>query len=248
MGSTSKISRIETGERPATARDIRDLGRFYGITDREQDELQKLAIEARKKGWWADYRVHDEQAATYLGLETAASSTEMVENLRWPGPLQTPELTRALLSRLRPAGELSEQFIEDQITVRRMRRQRLTSGDLAYHAILDEAMFHRPYGPDIIKNQVAEIIDLNSLDNLIVQVVPFDVGVYPGLDGTFHILRFPHPGLDAIVFVEGLLGNHLVDRGSDVDHYALVFRSVAENSALDPDKSLTWLKRIHQTL
>ena len=249
MGSTSKISRIETGERAAVARDIRDLGRFYRASEEEIAELQNLAVEARRKGWWADYSVQDDQAATFLGLETAAIRLDMLETLRWPGLLQTPAVTRALMGGLRPVGELSDQLIADQVSVRQKRQERFIAGELAMHAIVDEAMFRRPLGDGVVAAQVVSILEMISLPNLTFQVVPFSVGSYPGLDGTFQLLEYPAEfGLSPSVYVEGLLGNYIVDNAAQVEHYKTVFRSVAKNNALTPDESRAWLTEIHRKL
>ena len=48
MCSPSKVSRIETGHRRVTLRDVRDLCDLYGVTDQaERDRLMKLAREAQ---------------------------------------------------------------------------------------------------------------------------------------------------------------------------------------------------------
>ncbi len=249
MGSTSKISRLETGERAAVARDVRDLGRFYGASEDEIAELQGLAVEARRRGWWADFSVQDDQAATFLGLESASIHLDALETLRVPGLLQTSEVTRALLSRVRPAGELTERFIEDQVAVRQKRQERLISGELSFHAIVDEAMFWRPLGDGVIAAQIVRILELIQLPNLTLQVVPFTAGPYPGLDGTFQILKYPaNFGLAPMVYVEGLFGNFIVDNTVQVEHYGTVFQSVLTESALGPVESTAWLKKFHHTL
>src|SRR5688572_28275952 len=52
----SKITRIESGERAASARDVRDLCDIYGITDdAERGRLMTLARESRQRGWWQEY-------------------------------------------------------------------------------------------------------------------------------------------------------------------------------------------------
>jgi transcriptional regulator with XRE-family HTH domain len=63
--SPSKVSRIETGHRGATLRDIRDLCNLYGITDEaERDRLMTLAREGKQQGWWQSY---DLPYSNYVG-------------------------------------------------------------------------------------------------------------------------------------------------------------------------------------
>ena len=50
--STPKISRIETGTRSPTLRDVRDLCVLYRVGDAEQERLMTIAREAKQQGWW----------------------------------------------------------------------------------------------------------------------------------------------------------------------------------------------------
>src|SRR5664279_5316760 len=95
--SPAKISRIETAVRGVQARDVRDLARFYAVSAEEQANLMALATDARRKGWWQDYRSLDEQTQTYIGLESAAAQMWEFQTLRMPGLLQTADYTRAFV-------------------------------------------------------------------------------------------------------------------------------------------------------
>ena len=54
--SPSKVSRMETGQRGATPRDIRDLCELYGVSDAaERDRLVMLAKEGKQQGWWQSF-------------------------------------------------------------------------------------------------------------------------------------------------------------------------------------------------
>jgi len=244
MVSPSKISRLEGGERAPQARDVRDLGRYYEAPEEEIEELQALVSEARRKGWWAHYSLdNDEQVDLYLGLETAASSLKSFENLRWPGLLQTEEVSRVMVEGLRLAGELSREFIKDQVLIRRERQRRVLDGELRLHAIMDEAMFRRPLGEGLVEQQAKRVREWSrSLSNVVIQIVPLSRGAYPGLDGTFNLLQYPdNSGLDEVAFVEGLRGNMLIERPSLVERYRSIFQNISDQYALDPRSSAVWL-------
>ena len=49
--SATKISRIETGVRRASLRDVRDLCQIYRLDELNTAELMELAREARQPGW-----------------------------------------------------------------------------------------------------------------------------------------------------------------------------------------------------
>src|SRR4051812_502769 len=87
MCSVAKISRMETAGRGVAPRDVRDLCRLYQVSDAERDELIQFANDAKKPGWWQDYRTLDETTATFIGLETAADRFQWFEGLRMPGLL-----------------------------------------------------------------------------------------------------------------------------------------------------------------
>src|ERR1700733_12828182 len=65
--SAAKVSRIETGARRVSLRDVRDLCQIYGVGDQEAAQLMDLARRARENGWWAHY--DDLGVGPYFDLE-----------------------------------------------------------------------------------------------------------------------------------------------------------------------------------
>jgi transcriptional regulator with XRE-family HTH domain len=244
--SVAKISRMETGDRPVQLRDVRDLCRFYGVPDGTRDELMQAAVEARRPGWWQDFRTLDEQVATYIGLEDAASSFQTFEIVRMPGLLQNEDYSRALIPRLRPPGELTEEWINDTVVSRTRRQERVSSGALTVHAIIDEAVLRRPVGDDgIMRLQVERLLTEGRRPNVTLQVIPFANGPHPGMDGSFEVLSFATASLSEVVFVEGLLGNFLIDKAPEVDHYLAVFADLGTRFALSVGDTMDWLETFH---
>lgn len=249
MCSAAKISRMETAGRGVQPRDVRDLCRFYGVSDAIRDDLIQAASDARKPGWWQDFRTLDEQVSTYVGLETAAEELKYFDPLRLLGLFQTSEYSTALLRDLRPVGELTDQWIAETVAVRSKRQERMHSAQLRVHAIIDEAALRRPIGgAEIMLRQIDRLLSDAARPNVTLQVVPFSVGPYPGLDGSFQHLRFPAEQLDGVVFVEGLLGNFLLDKSADVDRYLAVFDDISRRYALPADQTSTWLKALRAEL
>ena len=105
--SPSKVSRMETGVRTATMRDIRDLCDVYEVTDRSQrDYLMELGRESRRQGWWQAY---DVPFGTYLGLENDATSISEFHPTVIPGLLQTANYARAIMMGVGLSPEAIEQ-------------------------------------------------------------------------------------------------------------------------------------------
>ena len=87
--SATKISRLETGARRPSLRDVRDLCGIYEVDASTSAELMSLAKEARAAGWWTQY--DDLNLDPLIGLEDAAATITCYSMFYMPGLLQTRE-------------------------------------------------------------------------------------------------------------------------------------------------------------
>jgi transcriptional regulator with XRE-family HTH domain len=245
--SPSKVSRMETGQRGATLRDVRDLCQLYDVTDSaERDRLMALAREGRQQGWWQSY---DLPYSTYVGLEAEAVSVRDYDSAVVPGPLQTADYVRALHEAAIPqrsVPELTPDIIDQRIE-ERLRRQKLLirkdPAPLRFWVILDEAALHRVVGSaEVMKAQLLQLVEMSKLPNVNIQVIPYDVGAHPALDSTFNILDFDGPA-PSIVYVEGLVGRIYLERPEDLDRYSRVFR-VLSQMALSSEQSVELISKV----
>jgi transcriptional regulator with XRE-family HTH domain len=235
--SPSKVSRMETGQRGATLRDVRDLCDLYGVTDEAQREsMMELAAEGKQPGWWSGYELY--QFAQYVGLETAAAELWSYKALTIPGLLQTEDYVHALNKELIPAPAIEREaaFVE----VRLKRQQRLTeSPPLRMRVILDEGALRRVVGgPLVMAGQLDWLVEMVSHPDadIDIQVVPFSAGAGPAMESTFNLLWFAPPE-PSVVYVEGLSGWMYLDREQDTARYRQVFERLRE-IALTPQESL----------
>jgi transcriptional regulator with XRE-family HTH domain len=238
--SPSKISRIETGQRGATLRDVRDLCDLYAVTDpTERGRLMTLAKEGKQQGWWQSY---DLPYSTYVGLEAEATSIRDYDSAVVPGLLQTSAYARALFEAPLPEpgiGEIGDKLIDVRVEARLRRQDLLTQKDheLDFSVILDEAVLHRVIGsPEIMREQFRHLVKMSSLKNVSIQIIPYSIGAHPALDSNFNILTFAGEAAD-IVYVEGLVGKVYVERPEDVDRYRRVYSRLSE-LALSAEKSI----------
>jgi transcriptional regulator with XRE-family HTH domain len=242
--SPSKISRLETGQRGVSARDIRDLCDLYQVADPVQrDHLNALARQGRGPAWWQPY---DLPYATYVGLEAAAAKISDFEPGVFPGLLQIPQYARAIHEAAMP--RLSPAALDMRLDERRRRQRILTRPDPPppdLQAVLDEAILHRIVGSRAIMcGQIARVIEACELPNVTVQVLPFDAGAHPALDSTFIILEFPDP-VPGVVYVEGLVGQLYLERTQDLERYVKVFERLCGIS-LNQRQSIDLLARMCQ--
>jgi transcriptional regulator with XRE-family HTH domain len=126
----------------------------------------------------------------FVELEATATTIRSFECQLIPGLLQTEDYARAVF-RFRPERFTATQI--DELVAARASRQNVLTSPAAPMAwfILDEAILHRPVGGAIVmRAQLAHLLAVADASNLFVQVVPFQAGEYPGLDGGLTILSF----------------------------------------------------------
>lgn len=237
-GSESKISRMELGRVSFKIRDVEDLLTLYGISAHEERRLLlDLANEANSAGWWHTFSdVLPTWFQTYVGLEEAASLIRTYEVQFVPGLLQTPEYARAVVRLGQPTAPKDE--IDRRVDLR-LARQSMLDKPMAPRlwAILDEGVLRRPVGgSDVMRAQIEHLIELTSSSNVVIQVVPFQVGGHAAEGGAFTILRFREPELADVVYLEQLTSALYLDKRDDVDRYAQVMERVSVD-ALPPDRT-----------
>lgn len=238
--SPSKVSRMETGQRAATGRDVRDLCRIYGVLDdAEVALLMDMAREGKQQAWWQPYEL--EYFATYVGLEQAATSLSYYMSAVVPGLLQTADYARAII-----AGGLPSEFNPSEFNVERrddlidvkLRRQQVLTRDppLRISVVLDEAVLHRVVGgPAVMAAQLRHLVEMSAMPNVAVQVIPFAAGAHPAMDDLFTILDFQDVA-PPLVYIEGLMGWLYIEREHEVARYRRIFEHL-RSIALSPQET-----------
>jgi hypothetical protein len=219
--SESKISRMELGRVGFKERDVADLLTLYGISDPgDREAVLSLARDANAPGWWQRYSdVAPNWFQPYIDLEAAASLIRLYHVQFVPGLLQTRDYARAII---RGAPELSSgEELERRVDLRIERQQLLTRPDPPHvWVVLDEAVLHRAIGGrDVLRAQLAALVEATKLPNITLQVVPFDTGKHPG-EVQFTLLRYAEEELPDLVFMEQLYSALYLDKREDVDMYA----------------------------
>lgn len=245
--SATKISRIETGARRASIRDVRDLCQLYGVADQpEAEELLTLARQAREPGWWSRYvdpRLHD----AYIGLEQEAATITSYSMYWVPALLQTAEYARALVLGWRRG--VPPPMLDERIDAR-MRRKRILerARPPRYRALLDEAVIRRQVGgAEVMADQLGRILDWAADGKASVQVIPFTAGAHAGFDSNFDLFEF-EPGSiqNPVVYVESLFSALYYERPADIDRYRDAIESLRESS-LNVPSSLSMISDVRDS-
>lgn len=166
-------------------------------------------------------------------FEARATRIRMWESSVVPGLLQTPDYARAALS----AGTTND--LEADLE-RRLSRQaavfdkpkppRVTAflGWAAVSQIVG--------GPDVMRGQIARLIEVSELPYVSVRVVENEVGAHPGLDGPFMILTV---GNRDIAYTEAAMRGCFLTEPFDVQEVTLWYDSISDIAApVGPSRAL----------
>jgi len=229
--STSKLSRLETGQRGASARDVNDLCNLYEVDDEQRQHLLELASEGKQRAWWQALAL---PYSTYVGLEAEAISISDYGLGIVPGLLQTADYARAVVRAAVPrwVPEVVEQRVQGRIA-----RQQLLQAETAPHfeAVVDESVLHRVVGsPGVMQAQLERLLAMSDLPNVTLRVIPYEAGALPAGNNKFIILGFAQPAISDVVFIEGLTGDLYLEDPRDVEIYIMTFRTLVQLAA-SPD-------------
>jgi hypothetical protein len=207
--SPSKIIRIEAGSVGVSTNDMKALLRLYKITDPARTaDLLALARAARERT--STYRDVPPRLLQFIEYEAAASSIRGFQPLLVPGLLQTEEYARAVIQQFMDTS--SRTHIDSLVKIRMQRQEVLSRSDppkLLF--VLDEAVIRRRVGGEaVMRRQIHHLIETAGRRNATLEVVPFSVGVHPGMQGPFVILEFPDAADDEVLYLESSRGDLII--------------------------------------
>ncbi|BCY09268.1 helix-turn-helix transcriptional regulator [Actinoplanes sp. L3-i22] len=243
--ASSKITRIEKGQRLATVRDIVDLCRIYDLSDEIRDRLTELAKGSRERQWWQRSDLSP-PLQILIGMEGSAKSILEYELTYFPGLLQTPDYADAVLRSWTTDPDKRSEFVAV-----RMRRQAIfeSPDPPDVQTIVDEAVVRRMVGgPQIMREQLAHIIERVSSGCCDLRVMPFSAGSYQGLHNGFTVLSFGNfadlPGetlIPGVVYLELSDEARYLDASDDVAYHVSRFEKMRAQ-ALTTEESIDLLR------
>ncbi len=243
--SATKVSRLETGARRPSLRDVRDLCLLYGVDEATATELMGLARGAREQGWWTQYE--DLNLDPYIGLEQEAAAITCYSMYYMPALLQTEDYARAIIKAIAP--KIDPDIHQQRVEVRLRRQQQFGETRWPrYRVLLDEAVLRRRVGGSaLMVGQFDKVLDAARQSRATIQVIPFDAGEYTAVDSYFVLLEFDEDSnLSPVVFIEGLTGNQYIERKADIARYREAIESMRD-SALSPRDSLSLMLELRES-
>jgi transcriptional regulator with XRE-family HTH domain len=195
----SKVSRVETGQRGITPRELRQLLAEYGVDERVRETLAALARPLGGNGWWRSYMdVLPAAFVDYAILESAASRITIYETQQVPALLQTQEYAEAIAAADALADEETRHKLVQATAARRRAVLREQRPDLAI--VLGEGALRQEVGaPSVMREQA-----LALASGIPFRVLPFTAGAPAALAaGPMTILEFAGAAELGVVYLGG---------------------------------------------
>ncbi|GAA4970851.1 helix-turn-helix transcriptional regulator [Yinghuangia aomiensis] len=140
-------------------------------------------------------RLTDDQPGwfdTFAKAEAAAVRIRTFQPQVIPGLLQCEEYMRVLLRRARVPANTIDMWVD-----RRLKRKPVLTKTEApeYWAVVDEAALLRLAQDKVVaKAQLAHLLELVELNNVVLEMVPIEAGLHACMDGAFVLLSVPGKG------------------------------------------------------
>ncbi|PRY45955.1 helix-turn-helix domain-containing protein [Umezawaea tangerina] len=203
--SASKIIRIETGAVGIGITDLKALLGQYKVTDaKKTNELLDMARSSKKSSWWDKYKNHlKPDFIQFLGFQESASLVRQFQFLFIPGLLQTREYAEAMFDSYETDPEVTQSRVEV-----RMQRQHLLTRENGprFSFVLDESTLRRQIGgATVMREQLLHLKEVSRYPSVDIHVLPFSIGVRPGMENSFSVLEFlpdDYENTDYVVQIE----------------------------------------------
>lgn len=214
-----------------------------------EDTAELLAIlpAARKRTAGEAATSDPDQFDLYIGLESGATRIESYDALVLNGLVQTAEYAEALL---RGHGQgLPEAEVRRRLRLRLRRRDLLTAeSPTQLWLVISQQVLETPVGgPEVMRGQLAQLLELAALPNVDVQVLPRSVVPHPGLHGAFTIMSFPIPGDAGLVYVETRVRGLYFEQPHELQEYAQVLNHLRV-LARPPEESSRLIDKIRKEI
>lgn len=229
--SGSLIGMIENKNRSPSLDFARGCDEFFDMPG----TFERMQVRVRAEPlpeWFRPFAIHEAKATALYNFQLAIV----------PGLLQTPAYARALLSkRMGMSEEESERLVQA-----RLERQAILdrAEPPMFWAVTDEAVLRRPVGgPEVMHAQVEHMIEMGRRPNVMIQVIPQDVGVHDGLNGSFVIAE--SADAPSIVYLETAMTGFTIEHPEHVAVVRLAYETLRAE-ALSPAASLALMEEIAQ--
>lgn len=203
------VSNWEAGRLRPTDKSMKRLDEAWD-TGGHFERLHRYACSGHDPDWFRQY----------VQYETAADVIKIFHGKNVPLLVQTEAYAQAVL---RAAGHAEQ---AEATTKARMKRQEvLTRPKPPYLWILiDQEVLDSPVGGcEVMREQLARLLDVTEMPRVCVRVVPRDTGWHPGHDGPFQVLKVS--GRE-VAYAGAQIGGRMIEAGDEAEIMAVRFDEI----------------------
>jgi hypothetical protein len=130
------------------------------------------------------------------------------------------------------------------VRIRRQDRVTTDTNPLRLWTVLDEAALRRVVGSrSVMREQLEHLIELSQVPHVTVQVLPFEVGAHPGINGQYAILEFVDAADSSVVYIEGVTSDLYLEKPHDVQKYTVMYEHLRAQ-ALNVEQSRQFIENV----
>nr|MDT0662539.1 helix-turn-helix transcriptional regulator [Micromonospora sp. DSM 115978] len=224
--SAKHVGAIERAERPALPDYLKAVDRAFGTN--LMTFYREFVVGEAAPIWYRPF----------VEYEAKATLIRAFHPLLIPGLLQTEAYARAVIARYGLRGEEADAMLTTRLGRQEILHRRQDPCRLV--AVIDESVLHRRAGsPDVMREQLKAMVAACENPNIRVQIIPSDVGVYPGMDGPFVLATVEGR---PVGFLEGYLKGRVVESPGNTAELEGVWEDIRDY-ALPGQQSLDLIMR-----
>lgn len=234
--SEASVSSMEQGRRTPQPEFLEAVDRLLdagGLLASARGDVEQAKARARVRhpAWFRDYAV----------MERDAIELHYFSTLTVPGLLQTEDYARTMFALRQPV--VSEDVIEQRVSARTERQRVLTRpSPPLVTAVIDESVLLRPVGGEQVRRgQLRRLLQLGSLRNMLVHVLPLSCEDHAALEGPFVLLT--PKGRTQVGYLEVQSENRLLTDPETVRVLAARYGCL-RGQALSPRASMAMIERM----
>ncbi|MFJ6622303.1 helix-turn-helix domain-containing protein [Kitasatospora sp. NPDC091335] len=239
--SQDMISLFEKGGQLPTDGQLRKMLDLYGVDQATRIDLMAEIRGARESEavWWAEYVADLPRSLVKLiEYEDSASQISIATGSLIPWPFQTLEYMRGVDEFA--AHEVGVERLAVQHEVRARRQEIITRAErpASIDVLFSEAAI-RPQvgGPEVMREQLARIVEIAQLPNVRLRVLPFSAGAAAATQLFLNIMDYPNPKDPGVAAIDTGTGVVFAEDPKEVRARRRMFDYLVRN-ALDPDDSV----------
>ncbi|MEO3753573.1 helix-turn-helix transcriptional regulator [Streptomyces sp. B6B3] len=202
--SQDTVSNIERGRKKPTDKQIERILTTCEASSNDCELVLKLAGEAGEadRAWWDEYQdVFSPKLLRFFAYEDAAEAIHSYSATYVPGMLQTRRYVEAFAEFLQSDESLA--YRKRFVQLRLERRRVIDQGDKLVRCVFLEAGLRAAVGgPDVMREQIASLIEHARRPNVSLHLIPFAAGAAALAGPPFTVMTFPSSTDPNVLFSE----------------------------------------------